>query len=56
MNIDERITDAEGFLRDVQGEKPAGQYTTVYPFDLEDLRNARRYLRILQADKRRQQQ
>ena len=54
MTLDEQIADAEGFVKDIQGDT-TGQYTVVYPWDVEDLRRARRYLRILKAQKRNQQ-
>jgi len=54
VTLDEKIADAEGFVKDIQGDT-TGQYTVVYPWDVEDLRRARRYLRLLQADKRKRE-
>lgn len=45
----ESLADAEGFVKDIQGNT-GGSYTCVWPWDLEDLRNARRYVRILKRD------
>jgi len=54
MNIEQKkraLADAEDFVRDIQGEHYGkSDYKTVYPFQSEDLRNARRYVRILKAD------
>jgi len=46
-----QLADAEAFVRDIQGDT-TGQYTVVYPFTLDDLRNARRYVRLLKKDLR----
>jgi hypothetical protein len=43
------LKDAEAFVRDIQGGT-TGEYTVVYPWSLDDLRNARRYVRILKRD------
>ncbi len=45
----EALADAEGFVGDIQGNT-GGTYTCVWPWDLEDLRNARRYVKILKRD------
>ena len=53
LNIEQKkrdLADAEAFVKDIQGEHYGSAYKTVYPFGLEDLRNARRYVRTLQAD------
>lgn len=47
------IAEGEAFVRDIQGGDDKGAYTVVYPFELDDLRNARRWLRIRKADLRR---
>jgi len=54
MTLDEQIKDAEGLVKDIQGNT-TGKYTTVYPFDQEDLRRARRYLRILKKQQRKRE-
>ena len=54
MNIEgkkRQLADAEAFVKDIQGEYYGiSDYKTVYPFESADLRNARRYVRILKAD------
>ena len=47
------IAEGEAFVQDIQGGADKGAYDVVYPWTLDDLRNARRWLRIRKADLRR---
>lgn len=47
------IAEGEALVRDIQGGENVGAYTVVYPWTLDDLRNARRWLKIRKADLRR---
>lgn len=47
-----QLADAEAFVADIQGGTDKGNYEVVYPWTLDDLRNARRYVRILRRDLR----